>query len=124
MTSKPQGHRPSTSVRHPMPEEMLEAAADRFRALSETGRLRLLEFLCLGPKSVTELAEATGQSHANASKHLAVLASAGFVERKREGNRVLYRLTDDTTVSLCSVICDHVVRTAEADLAKIRPARR
>ena len=107
-----------------MPEEMLQAAADRFRALSESGRLRLLECLCAGPKSVTDLAQATEQTHANASKHLAVLAAAGFVDRRRDGNRVLYRLVDDTTTSLCSVICDHVVRTAETGLARIRAGRR
>jgi ArsR family transcriptional regulator len=103
-----------------MSDDMLSAVAGRFRALGEPVRLKLLESLCQGPKSVTELAELAGASHANTSKHLSVLAAAGFVLRRREGNRVVYATTDATPQQLCGVICQHVVKNAEAELRRIR----
>ena len=107
---------------HPMSDDMLLAVAGRFRALGEPVRLRLLEALCEGPRSVTELARIAGASHANTSKHRFVLASAGFVLRRREGNRVVYATTDAPPERICGVICQHVVRGAETGLRRIRGA--
>jgi DNA-binding transcriptional ArsR family regulator len=82
--------RPSRSspTRHaPLGESMLAEVALRFRALAEPARLRLLQSLRDGPRSVTELCAATGLSHANASKHLLVLSETGFLARRTEGTR-------------------------------------
>lgn len=100
-----------------MPAPLLAAVAGRFRALSEPVRLRLLETLCAGPASVGVLAAQSGQSHANTSKHLLVLAQAGFVTRTSEGTRSVYALADQTTEQLCALICAHVVRRAADGLA-------
>lgn len=105
---------------HPMAPALLEAVAQRFRALAEPVRLRLLEALREGPASVGALARRVEQSHANTSKHLLVLAGAGFVSRTEKGTQTLYALCGATTERLCTVICDHVVRAAEADLKDLR----
>jgi len=99
---------------------MLDAVAGQFRALSEPARLRLLQMLRGGPASVTDLAARTGLSHANASKHLLVLAGAGFVVRREEGTRTVYALADATTQTLCELMCDRVTRRAEADFRRLR----
>lgn len=105
---------------HPMAPALLEAVARRFRALAEPVRLRLLEALCDGPLTVGELAQRFGQSHANTSKHLLVLAAAGFVSRSEQGTRTRYALAGATTERLCALICEHVLRGAEADLEGLR----
>ncbi|MCC7139288.1 MAG: winged helix-turn-helix transcriptional regulator [Planctomycetes bacterium] len=115
MSPKPKDHPPMT-------DDMLGAVAERFRALSEPVRLRLMDTLCRGPRSVGELAQIAGQSHANTSKHLAVLADAGFVVRTPDGNRAVYALKDDTAERLCAVMCDRVVAIAEEDVRRLRPA--
>lgn len=104
----------------PLSTAMLDAVADQFRALAEPARLRLLQALRQGPRSVTELAEAAALSHANASKHLLVLAGAGFVTRREEGTKTVYALADASTETLCALMCDRVTRRAEAELRVLR----
>lgn len=65
------------------------------KAFASPVRLELIDLLAQAPRSVEELARASGQSTANASQHLQVLHSAGLVERQREGNRVRYSLGDE-----------------------------
>ncbi len=105
----------------PMTPEMFDAVAEQFRALSVPTRLRLLQALRGGPRSVAELAEAAALSHANASKHLLVLASAGFVTRSEEGTRSMYARADEATETLCALMCDRVTRALEGKLRVLRP---
>ena len=103
-----------------MTDEMMRAVADQFRALAEPVRLKLLQTLRKGPKNVTELSEAAATSHANASKHLLVLANAGFVTRTQDGTSTRYALADDTTEQFCQVMCDRVTAQAAASMRTLR----
>jgi rhodanese-related sulfurtransferase/biotin operon repressor len=69
---------------------LFEAIALMGKAFASPVRLELLDLLAQAPRSVEELARASGQSNANASQHLQALHAAGLVEREREGNRVHY----------------------------------
>jgi len=104
----------------PLSAPMLAAVADQFRALGEPARLRLLQILRTGTHSVMALAAKAGLSHANASKHLLLLASTGFVTRREEGTKSVYALADRSTESLCSIMCDRVTRKAETDLRVLK----
>ena len=90
---------------------------------SEPARLRLLQALRAAPLSVAELAASTGLSHANASKHLLLLTSAGFLTRREVGTKSVYALADATTESLCRLMCDRVTRQREAGLRMLRTRR-
>jgi ArsR family transcriptional regulator len=107
-------------LQHPMPSEMLDAVAAKFRALSQAPRLRLLESLFDGPLTVNELAASAGLGQANTSKHLTVLAQAGFVTRARRGTQVVYGLADQMPKQLCSLLCGRVMSEVEDDLRRIR----
>jgi ArsR family transcriptional regulator len=54
---------------------------------------------------VNRLAEDLGASQQNVSKHLAVLADAGILGRRKEGNRVYYRIADEAVLGLCEQVC-------------------
>lgn len=69
---------------------LFDAIALMGKAFASPVRLELLDLLAQAPRSVEELARASGQSSANASQHLQALHAAGLVEREREGNRVRY----------------------------------
>jgi rhodanese-related sulfurtransferase len=69
---------------------LFEAIALMGKAFASPVRLELLDLLAQAPRSVEELARASGQSTANASQHLQALHAAGLAEREREGNRVRY----------------------------------
>ena len=64
------------------------------RALADAKRLCVLECLSKGERSVSDLSREASCQVPNMSQHLSVLRSAGIVESRREGNTVLYRLSD------------------------------
>ena len=90
---------------HPLPEELADLIARRFRVIGEPLRVRLLDRLRDDELSVNELAEQLGAGQQNVSKHLAVLADAGVLARRKEGNRVYYRIADESVFALCDQVC-------------------
>jgi ArsR family transcriptional regulator len=82
----------------------LDHLATRFKLLGEPMRLRILQAVCHDPKSVNEIVEATGSTQANVSKHLTLLASAGILSRKKEGQCVYYGMKDAMVMQLCSMV--------------------
>ena len=90
---------------HPLPEDLAELIARRFRAIAEPMRVRLLDLLRDGDSSVNELAAQLGASQQNVSKHLAVLADVGIVGRRKDGNHVYYRIVDEGVLGLCEQVC-------------------
>ncbi|MES2125500.1 MAG: metalloregulator ArsR/SmtB family transcription factor [Gemmatimonadota bacterium] len=82
-----------------------ESVAERFKALAEPMRLRLLHALRSREASVGELADALGGGQANVSKHLQVLLQQGFVARRKEGTSSWYSITDPRVFKLCELVC-------------------
>jgi DNA-binding transcriptional ArsR family regulator len=85
---------------------LFEAIALMGKAFASPVRLELLDLLAQAPRSVEELARASGQSTANASQHLQALRAAGMVTRAREGTRVRYELAGDDVVRLWLALRD------------------
>jgi ArsR family transcriptional regulator len=88
-----------------MSEALCDLVAERFRALGEPTRIRILDALRQRERSVTDLVAATGASQANVSKHLALLLRLGFVSRRKEGNHTYYRVGDPDVFRLCELVC-------------------
>jgi DNA-binding transcriptional ArsR family regulator len=91
----------------------LELIAARFRALSEPMRLRLLNLLMQGEKSVGALVAAADSSQANVSKHLAVLRESGMIAMRKEGPSTFYRIDDPIVFELCELMCSRLRREIE-----------
>jgi len=101
------------SLPHPLPDGLVELIARRLRAVAEPMRIRLLDRLRDGEATVGELADALGASQQNVSKHLTVLADAGILGRRRDGNRVYYRIADRDVLKLCENVCGSLERQAQ-----------
>jgi DNA-binding transcriptional ArsR family regulator len=95
---------------HPVPDDLVELIARRFRVIGEPMRIRLLDRLREGEATVGELSEALSASQQNISKHLAVLAEVGVLGRRKEGNHVFYRVVDEGVFALCEAVCGSVQR--------------
>lgn len=65
-----------------------------FRGLGDPTRVRILELLVGGERTVGELVEETGTLQGRLSSHLACLRWCGLVESRREGRQVIYRVSD------------------------------
>ncbi len=106
------------TIAHPLPEPLVELVAQRFRVIGEPMRIRLLDRLRDGARSVGELVETCGCSQQNASKHLGVLHQAGIVSRRKDGNRVVYEIADPSVFALCEMVCGGLQQQV-AELAQL-----
>jgi ArsR family transcriptional regulator len=91
-----------------MPPEALELVANRFRALGEPMRLRILQSLEGGEMAVSALTAAVGSTQPNVSKHLRVLQDAGLVKRRQQGTTIHYSIADAMVFELCEMICSRL----------------
>jgi rhodanese-related sulfurtransferase/predicted transcriptional regulator len=101
-------------------DAVFEAIAVMGKALASPRRLELLELLAQAPRTVDELAGASGQSSANASQHLQALHAAGLVDRQREGTRVRYALAGEPPLSVWLTLR----KAAASQLAEVERAAR
>jgi len=97
---------------------LFEAIALMGKAFASPRRLELLDLLAQAPRTVDQLARASGQSTANASQHLQALHAAGMVTRTREGTSVRYALAGDEVLSLWLSLRDaSIARLGEVERA-------
>ena len=92
-------------IPHPLPEDLAELIARRFRVLGDPLRVRLLDLLRDGEQTVNALADRLDAGQQNVSKHLSVLADAGMLARRKEGTHVYYRIADEGVFALCEQVC-------------------
>jgi DNA-binding transcriptional ArsR family regulator len=107
---------------HPLPKDLADSLADRFRLLSEPTRLRLLDLLRDGERSVGQLTAELGCTQANTSKQLALMADAGVLVRRRDGLHCFYSVADASVYALCDVMCDALRRHWDARADTLRPS--
>ena len=80
----------------------LVAGVERlFKVLGDESRLRILQALGEGERSVSEILERTGLPQTLASFHLRILREAGLLSTERRGPFIYYRLADP---SLCNLL--------------------
>jgi DNA-binding transcriptional ArsR family regulator len=77
--------------------------AEFFKALAHPIRIRILEILVRGGRSVHELQEALGLDQPTVSQQLAVLRAKNIVEGRKEGTGVRYTVRDATVRDLLDV---------------------
>lgn len=95
-----------------MPDQALSAALSRplseikaelFKALAHPARIRVLELLVEGERSVGEIQPLVGIESSHLSQQLGVLRRAGLVSTRKEGSSVIYAIRDPQLVELLAV---------------------
>lgn len=84
----------------PVNRPLSEIKADLFKALGHAGRVRILEVLRDGERTVADLIPAVGLESSHLSQQLAVLRRAGVVTAIRSGSSVTYSIADPAIVEL------------------------
>ena len=87
-------------------EALFDGFGEVAKALGNGRRTELIDVLAQGERHVDELADEIGQSVANTSFHLRVLATAGLVATRRDGTRIYYRLASDRVAELWAALRD------------------
>ena len=107
--SQPASQPVALPVGQPMAQPVLpELSAERFRALSEPTRLRILALLQDGEHCVCDLQSALDIAQPLLSFHLKALRDAGFVHWRKQGRWAYY------------TICNETLSAAHDDLARLR----
>ena len=97
-----------------------EVKATLFRVLGHPARVRILELLREGERSVGQLQAELELDSGGTSQHLSALRRIGVVESRREGTSVLYRVDDERVFDLLAAGRDVIARRLEADQSLLR----
>jgi ArsR family transcriptional regulator len=109
-----------------------QVKAEFFKTLAHPARIRVLELLRDGEKSVAELIPEVGLEASHLSQQLGVLRRAHIVQSRKEGATVLYSVIDPMIFELLEVakkiLTSSLIETrellAELDTLKFKESRR
>jgi DNA-binding transcriptional ArsR family regulator len=91
-----------------------EIKADLFKALGHPGRVRILEVLRDGDRTVAELLPLVGLESSHLSQQLGVLRRARVVTATREGASVRYSIADPAIVELLAAARSFLITSLSA----------
>jgi DNA-binding transcriptional ArsR family regulator len=116
---------PASTVAAPdaanLTEQRQEIEAKFFHGLSDLTRLRIVELLLEeGEQNVSELVVALSQSQGRISNHLACLRWCGYVDSRREGKFVYYRVSNPRVRQLVELARSIIADNASAILTCTR----
>ena len=87
--------------------------AKLFRGFSDHSRLSILDALRPGPRTVGEIATATGLTQSNTSNHLNCLMDCGLITRNQQGRFVYYQLSDKRVATLLNLADELLAEVAQ-----------
>lgn len=87
--------------------QVLRRCGAALRTLAHPDRLRIVETLEAGPRTVGELTEALGRPQASVSQHLMRLRAHGLLRADRQGRVVRYAVAQAGCLSILGCIRTH-----------------
>ncbi len=86
-------------------ERLFEVVSGYFGLLSEPTRLKILNAICEGELSVSEIVQRVESTQTNVSRHLNLMYGKGVLKRRREGAMTFYSIADRNIITLCRAAC-------------------
>jgi DNA-binding transcriptional ArsR family regulator len=97
----------------PQEKERLRLKAEVFKAMGHPLRLGILELLKGSEVCVCDIVSHVGTEISNVSKHLSILKKAGLVADRRDGLKIMYRLTMPCAIDFARCVEGVVIRRLE-----------
>ncbi len=88
----------------PLREDEIEKSAEILKALANPARLRLVNILVEGERTVSQLCEISGLKQSMVSQQLKNLRLNDIVDRRKEVSRVYYRLKEKNVVTMLNCL--------------------
>lgn len=95
----------------------MKKVAQKFKALSDETRLRILALLAIDEMCVCDLMAILDLPQSTVSRHLATLRNVGWVEDRRQGVWMYYRLSRDSeplAEDMRALLRQHLADTPQA----------
>ena len=89
-------------------EEGIAVMADRFKAISEPSRLKILLALSAGELCVEHIAKAVGAGQSSVSHQLKTLKDNRIIKSRRVGKNILYSVEDGHIMTMIEVAKEHL----------------
>lgn len=86
-----------------MSDSVYRAKAEFFKTLGHPVRVRVIEVLAGGPRSVSAMQPDVGVESAHLSQQLAIMRRAGIVSAERQGSSMIYSVLDPQIFELLGV---------------------
>lgn len=77
-----------------------EYQADILKALGQSTRLKIVEFLRDGERCVCEIFPAIGEEQSNTSRHLNMLQASGILSRRKDGLKIYYAIKHPEVIAI------------------------
>ncbi len=95
----------------------LALKAEVFKAMGHPLRLGIIEFLQQGDMCVCDIVAHVGTEVSNVSKHLSILKKAGLLADRRDGLKIMYRLTMPCAIDFARCVEGVVIKRLEEQRA-------
>ena len=92
---------------------LFQKQAEIAKAIAHPLRIAIVDFLKDGQQCVCDIAEHIGSERSNVSRHLSVMVSAGVLEYRKEGLKVIYRLKTPCILDFFSCVTGVLKRQAK-----------
>ena len=92
------------TVKRLISDEQLERVAETLKSVSHPARLRIIEILEEGERSVTEIQDGLGITQSLTSQHLSTLRVRGVLKARKNGNMVYYSIANPDVVKVIHCI--------------------
>jgi len=79
-----------------------------FETFSNKTRMKIIEALSQGPKSVTQICKLINEEQSKVSHNLKKLTECHFIDAKRKGKQRIYSLNKDTITPILELVHKHV----------------
>ena len=87
-----------------MEEKMFQMHADVCKSMANPTRLKIMNLLREGEKSVEKLRNRLGLPKANLSQHLSVLRQRRIVSTRRAGLNIYYKVANPKMIKACDIL--------------------
>ena len=85
-------------------DEQLQRAAETLRVVSHPARLRIVEILVDGERSVTAIQDTLGITQSQTSQHMSNMRVRGVLKCRKDGNMVYYSIANPDVVKVIHCI--------------------
>ena len=104
-------------------ERLYDVVSGYFALLAEPTRLKILNAICDGERSVSDIVERVESTQTNVSRHLNLMHARGVLTRRREGSMTYYAISDPNLVTLCRTACVHIASQLDEQPVSERTVR-
>ncbi|MDQ3214575.1 MAG: metalloregulator ArsR/SmtB family transcription factor [Pseudomonadota bacterium] len=105
-------------------ERLFEVVSGYFGLLSQPTRLKILNAICEGELSVSEIVERVGSTQTNVSRHLNLMYGKRVLKRRRAGPMTFYSIADRNIVTLCRTACIQMASQLDQESVSNRTLKR